>query len=233
MKGVTNMLKKIIPNYSIKWLTMIIIVNTIAYNGSRLITSGKKHYNASLWIDSQIPMINWMIVIYLGCYIFWIVNYILAVREDKETARNFALSDMFAKMICFIIYVVFPTTMRRPDIVGTGIFDNIINFVYQVDPADNLFPSLHCLASWICYLGVKDLKSVPRWYKNASMIMAILVFISTLTVKQHVLIDVVGGVLIAEVCYSLCHMHDIVYNIKFKGRKKSVCFHKHLPRISL
>lgn len=208
------MLKKVFPDYAVKWLSLILLVNTITYNGSRLLTTGRKHYNVSGWLDSQIPMINWMIVVYLGCYAFWVVNYILVVREDKETARQFALIEMTAKMICFVIYVVFPTTMTRGTVTGNGIFDIAIQFVYQIDPADNLFPSLHCLVSWICYLGVKDLKSVPDWYKKVSMIIAFLVFISTVTVKQHVIVDVIGGVLVAEGCYILFHMPKIIFDTK-------------------
>lgn len=74
----------------------------------------------------MIPALNWTIIIYFGCYIFWIVNYILATRENKDKAMQFALSDIYAKVFCFICYVIFPTTMVRPEVVGDGIFDNAV-----------------------------------------------------------------------------------------------------------
>ena len=73
-------------------------------------------------------------------------------------------------------------------------------FVYSVDAADNLFPSIHCLVSWLCYAGVRGKRSVPVWYQRASCVMAVLVCVSTVTTKQHVLVDVAGGVLLAEAC---------------------------------
>ena len=30
-----------------------------------------------------------------------------------------------------------------------------MRFLYQVDAADNLFPSIHCLTSWFCYIGIR------------------------------------------------------------------------------
>ena len=69
--------------------------------------------------------------------------------------------------------------------------------------ADNLFPSIHCLVSWFCFLGIKDQKRIPTWYKGVSFTLAVLVFLSTIFTKQHVLVDVAGGVILAQVCFIL------------------------------
>ena len=74
-------------------------------------------------------------------------------------------------------------------------------WLYSIDAADNLFPSIHCLVSWFCYIGIRDRKEIPEWYKQVSLGIAVLVFISTLLTKQHVLVDVAGGVLLGTVCF--------------------------------
>ena len=74
-------------------------------------------------------------------------------------------------------------------------------FLYSVDAADNLFPSIHCLVSWFCFIGLRGKKEIPFWYRAFSCFFAILVFLSTLTTKQHVIWDVAGGVLLAEICF--------------------------------
>lgn len=73
-----------------------------------------------------------------------------------------------------------------------------MKFLYWVDDADNLFPSIHCLVSWFCYIGIRGRKEIPKWYQNCSCATAIIVFLSTLTTKQHVIVDIIGGVVIAE-----------------------------------
>jgi membrane-associated phospholipid phosphatase len=79
----------------------------------------------------------------------------------------------------------------------------LMRFLYWVDSPDNLFPSIHCLTSWMCYIGIRGRRNIPLGYRIFSCLMAIAVFISTLTTKQHVLVDVVGGVLLAEGCYMI------------------------------
>ena len=76
-------------------------------------------------------------------------------------------------------------------------------WLYSVDAADNLFPSIHCLVSWFCYIGIRGRKEIPVWYQRTSLGIAVLVFISTLLTKQHVLIDVAGGVLLGSVCFQI------------------------------
>jgi membrane-associated phospholipid phosphatase len=87
----------------------------------------------------------------------------------------------------------------------------MVKFVYGVDSASNLFPSIHCLVSWFCFIGIRKSKKIPLWYKVFSCIFAILVCASTQFTKQHYLIDVVGGILIAELCFYLTN-HTQIYN---------------------
>ena len=107
------------------------------------------------------------------------------------------------KVICLLFYLFLPTTNVRPEITGTGIFDMLLNFLYTIDSADNLFPSIHCLVSWFCYAGLRDRKEVSVAYKNFSLIFALLVCVSTLVTKQHVIVDVIAGVGFAELTWQI------------------------------
>lgn len=194
---------KLIPR--IMWIPLFLTLacNAIAYNGSRLLTTDRPHYNLSNNLDEQIPFIPWMIIIYLGCYIFWIVNYVIGCRQEKEEAFRFIGADLVAKLVCLVCFLVFPTTNTRPVIEGNSIWDELMRILYRIDAADNLFPSIHCLTSWFCFIAVRGNKNVAGWYKAASLLMALSVCVSTLTTKQHVMIDVIAGVALAEGCYLL------------------------------
>ncbi len=52
-------------------------------------------------------------------------------------------------------------------------------------------------------IAVRKQNKIPAWYKALSVVMAILVFVSTLTTKQHVIVDVVAGMLLAEFGYMI------------------------------
>jgi hypothetical protein len=53
-----------------------------------------------------------------------------------------------------------------------------MSFLYSVDTASNLFPSIHCLVSWFCFIGIRGNQKIPLWYRAFSFVAAILVFIS-------------------------------------------------------
>ncbi|MCI5855957.1 MAG: phosphatase PAP2 family protein [Agathobacter sp.] len=198
-----EIIRNLIPYDMVIPLITTLIMNTLAYNGSRLITTGMHHYNLSNAFDDHIPVVPWTVTIYLGCYIFWIVNYIIGCRQEKKTAYRFLAADFFAKIVCMICFVLFPTTNTRPDITGMSVWDEVLRFVYRVDAADNLLPSIHCLTSWLCYIAVRRNDKIPRWYKNSSLVIAVLICVSTLTTKQHVIWDVAAGVMLAEISYQL------------------------------
>lgn len=192
---------QIIPK--IMWLPLFLslICNSIAYYGSRLLTMDRVHYNLSNRFDEQIPFVPWTVAIYLGCYVFWIVNYVIGCRQQKEKAFRFISADFFAKLVCMLCFLIFPTTNTRPIVEGASLWDEWIRLLYRVDAADNLFPSIHYLTSTFCFIAVRENGSVPKWYRGVSFLIAASVCISTLTTKQHVMIDVIAGVMLAEGSY--------------------------------
>lgn len=195
--------KPLIPKYSIVPLIFVAVWNQVLYSGAMIITKNWTHYNMETSLDRKIPFLPWTLSIYFICYLFWIINYILCARQEKKRAYQFFRAEIVAKLICFFCFLLIPTTNVRPEVVGNGIWEKGMRFLYGVDGASNLFPSIHCLVSWFCYIGIRGQKEIPKWYRVFSFLMANAVFLSTLTTKQHVLADVIGGVLLAEICYRL------------------------------
>lgn len=203
MRKLWKTITAIIPEYGIIPVTLAFLFNSLVYGGARLIAGNWKHYNVESSLDRLIPFVPQTIVIYLGCYIFWIVNYILIARQDERSVREFFAGDFLSRCVCFVIYLVFPTTNIRPLTDGYGFWGDAMAWLYSVDAADNLFPSIHCLVSWFCFIGIRGRKEITVWYRGASCMMAALVFLSTLTTKQHVLLDVFGGIILAEICFQI------------------------------
>ena len=198
----------ILPKFCIGPLIFTVVLNFSVYWGSRLIRNafGIPLHQIGTSLDQKIPVWYPMVLIYFGCFAFWIVNYIYNARISKEHCYRFLAADWIGKAVCFIFYVVYPTTNIRPEIVGDGLFPWLMRFLYWVDTPDNLFPSIHCLVSWICYIGLRGNKKVPLWYRVFSCIFAILVFWSTLATRQHVIYDVIAGVALAEIGYFISGM---------------------------
>jgi len=190
-----------IPKVMIVPLIVSATWNSITYFGSRMLTTNWNHINAEMFFDAKIPFVPWTVFIYLSCYIFWVANYVLGCRQDREEAFRFISADFFAKTICLLCFLIMPTTNVRPEVMPEGIWNQIVIHLYNTDAADNLFPSIHCLTSWFCYIAVRKNEKIPKLYVWFSLLYAISVCISTLTTKQHVIIDVIGGVGLAEGSY--------------------------------
>ncbi len=201
MGRIRKRLSGLVPVYGIFPLIMAVTVNTAVYGGSRMIAGEWHHYNIESPLDRLVPFWPPSVLIYLGCYLFWAVNYVLIARQGKKEVCQFFTADFLSRMVCLVFFLVFPTTNIRPELAQDGLWNWLMGFVYSVDAADNLFPSIHCLVSWFCYIGIRGKKEIPAWYRGASCVMAVLVCISTLTTKQHVLVDVFGGVALAELCF--------------------------------
>ena len=187
--------------YSICALLFALLCNQISFQGSRLVSFWRQHYNFTVPFDSEVPFLSWTILVYVGAFLFWALNlYYISLLEREHSDRLFC-ADVISKIASFLFFVIIPTTYVRPEITGTTLFDDGMRFIYWIDRGDNLFPSIHCSMSWLCWIGLRGKKNVPLGYRIFSLVFAIAVCISTLTTKQHVFVDTIGGIVLAEISW--------------------------------
>ena len=190
--------------YAFVSTVLTMITNQIVYQGSKLINLHMKAWDISLPVDNSFRLIPWTIAIYVGSYFFWFVTYFLiALQDDRKTANRFFAMVHFGKLVCLVFFLVFPTTanLRPEEVVDTSFWADFVRFIYSADsPAVNYFPSMHCMASWFCFIGVRRNKDFHPVAKIIVLLCAVAVFISTITTRQHVLVDIPGGIIIAELC---------------------------------
>ena len=192
-------------NESYFWisLSLMLVSNVGIFQSSHLLTKNCHHFSLALPVDSALPFIPWTISIYFGCFLFWFAIYRLIARLSREQADRFFCANLLGKSVCLFVFLLFPTAIRRPEVNGTTAWDTLMRFLYWIDPGDNIFPSLHCMIAWLCWVGIRGNRQVPLPWRIMTLIMAMLVCLSTLTTRQHVLMDVFGGILLSEFCYYL------------------------------
>ena len=130
-------------------------------------------------------------------------HYILLARQEKKEVYHFFFSLALSKIVCMAFFLLLPTTNTRPAVELEGFWNQMMIFLYSADAADNLFPSIHCLESWLCFAGIRNRRGTSLRLQAFSGVAAVLICASTLLTKQHVLIDVIGGVALAELCFYL------------------------------
>jgi len=193
-------LEKILPSFARLPILLVVLFNmTIYYLLPIILTDNIKRYDLSLTIDKKLPFVPFFLLFYVLAYLQWIGSYVYHCRESRQLCYRMTMADMIAKFLCMLCFIFLPTQIVRPEIMGNGIFEMGTQFIYDVDKPINLFPSIHCLESWICFRTSLMMKKKNLYYITAQGIFSLLVFASSVLIKQHFVIDIPAGILAVEI----------------------------------
>lgn len=207
-------LGNILPSDRLFAVLCCLLLNSLIYWGAQTFTADWPHLDMTTALDRRIPVVPAWTVIYVAAFPFWAVSYVVMARgRNWYTIMS---AEVLAKLVCGVIFFLMPTTNQRPLLTDEP-FGWLLQLIYEMDAATCLFPSIHCLESWICFAGLRTRKEFPGAVRWGSLIFAVLVCVSTLTTYQHVLADVFAGVLLAEGSIQLA------YRLHF-GKRLERCF---------
>lgn len=145
-------------------------------------------------LDRAIPFLPWTIWIYFSFFVF-IGSTVFRV-EDRLFWR-FIIASSLAATIAWTIVLVFPITFDRPDpaLIQGELYQRLYTLVHDADPSHITFPSLHVGVTWICNFLLWN-----RSGRGLRIALGVGISLSTLFTKQHLVIDVIGGVVLALFC---------------------------------
>ena len=199
MKRILAFYDWLIPRYARKPLLAVVIMNFLCYYIPKAFESKRTDLHMiSTALDDALPRIPAFILIYVLAYVQWVVAYIVITRDSRVHCCRFVSGELSSTIIAMIILLAYPTTFVRPPVEVTNFTTWVMSLIYKSDTPTNLFPSMHCVASWFCFRGSLGLKKMPKWYAWAQGFFSLLVFASVLLVKQHVWPDILGGIAVAE-----------------------------------
>ena len=191
----------LIPVRSRGPLLAALVCQAAVYWGAKALTAGWRHYDMTTALDRAVPLLPWTVVIYGLAYLFWAANYIFVARQGGRQAFRLLAADLLGKLVCLAVFLLLPTANVRPEIPADAPFGGWLALLYAADTPEGLFPSLHCFNSWLCWTGVRGREDVPAGYRAFSLVFALAVALSTMTTKQHVLADVIGGLALGELSW--------------------------------
>lgn len=189
---------KIIPKYARVPLLLCAVVQFLAYYVPRALPRLPYVVDMATPLDRMISVAPVWIVAYVGAYLYWVAGYFLIARVSPAVCRSFFRADWIGKLVAFLCFVFLPTCLPRAEIADGGVFGWTLRAIYAADAPDNLFPSLHCSVSWLIARQMGTLAAFRPAVKAVSFAFAILVCLSTLYTGQHVIADVIGGILLSE-----------------------------------
>ena len=150
-------------------------------------------------IDHMIPFVPAFVIPYLAWFV-WVpfVLVVLLFEDEKEFIRSSHM--LMIGMTLFLLFSAFiPTRLFiRPyaDPNG-GFFMFLLSCLYGADTPTNVFPSIHvyntCATLYSILISKAELFQ-RKWFRIFAIILTILICLSTMFIKQHSIIDVIGAI---------------------------------------
>ena len=128
---------------------------------------------------------------------------VLVAVRDWHRVNITLFAALIACLVAYVTYLALPIAFPRPAL-GEGLADRVLAAEYAADfsPGANKLPSLHVTFAWLVALASRG-QRLGRIGDVALFGLAAAISVSTLLVKQHILIDVAAGTLLAFTAYAL------------------------------
>lgn len=146
--------------------------------------------------DRALPTWPIFVVPYLSFLPLVFILMPLLLWRNEKLFRLFTFSVLIAQVVMNICYLLIPATLVRPDLQGSDIFTVLLrDVVWVIDQPLNTFPSNHVALS---VLAIVVLAMLPQGLKRFWLLQLwlALVAVSTLLTHQHVISDLISGVIL-------------------------------------
>ena len=171
-----------ILNYYLIWLPFIMVyqvTNRFHLFEPRLLPMSR--------LDEAIPFLSWTIPVYVS-YLVYTFVVITRSRDDDEVRQIFVFTHI-QLAVAALFFIFFPVTYPREGFYYTEKVTSMFNgFWLMFDEPNNCFPSLHTM---LCLTAIRYSMDKPgKWLYCA---WGALIIATTLTCKQHYVIDIAGA----------------------------------------
>lgn len=164
-------------------------------------------------LDDVIPFCEYFIIPYISWFLYIAVAcmFVLLKGTDSEYIK-LGISLILGMSLSLTICMIYPNglNLRPDDFPRQNIFSHLVSLIYSSDTSTNVFPSIHVFNSLAIHISISKLKALEnyKWVKNSSLILCILICLSTVFLKQHSVLDVLGAVILTLVLYIAIYALD-------------------------
>lgn len=215
-------LKAIIKKYSHIWTALyIVLYGPWFYLLEQKVT---KYHLIHVPLDDKIPFCEYFIIPYYLWFLFVGVTFVYFFFASKKEYYEFC-AFMFIGMTMFlIICTVWPNGLNlRQDISARdNFFAGLVRGLYKTDTSTNVFPSMHVFNSLGCLIALLKSEKLKKHtiIKIFVTILTISIVLSTMFLKQHSVIDVIGAFVLAGIMYLLVYVPDWSKKFSMKSKKE-------------
>lgn len=162
--------------------------------------------------DDVVPFVDWFVIFYVLWYPLLIAVGLLLLIKDKAAYERYFLMIMIGFTSSTIFFWILPNgqNLRPESFASDNIFTKVISMLYASDTNTNVLPSMHVYGSLCAMIAVIDSDRVDNlWIVGGVSLLAILISASTVLIKQHSVLDIVGAVILCVPLYLTIYFRRI------------------------
>jgi len=204
-------IKKI--TYALLPFLLVAIMQTVTYWGNQIYAEangiiGVDYSFIFINFNNSVPFLAWTVYPYTIAFPFWVLSFFYIGYRSKKNMYSLLAVIVVTFTLSGLFYFFFQSDVQawretsglfgRSDLNFT---ESFVMTIYNAAGPRNALPSYHCLMSWFCILGARLDKKMPIIPKIIIWTLGIAICISTQTLKQHYIIDLIAAIALGEVFF--------------------------------
>jgi len=195
MKFIKTFLKKYPAILYAAWLPLYIGLFLLV---QQIITPESGYVAAYLPIDDLIPFRPWFIVFYFLWFPFMAITGFYLLFTDGQALKRNMVCLGWGFFAVLALYFIIPSGQDLyPAAYGQDFFSRLVQWVHGFDSNVNVFPSGHVMGAVVTQFAIFDSARLRKWWILVpTTLLATLICVSTVFVKQHSVIDLIASALL-------------------------------------
>ena len=196
------------PEYKHLWLLLFWPIYIARYLLVENLNPAAAYHPIHCALDDVIPFQEGFLILYALWYVFIVGMHLYTLLYDVKSYKIYTKFLLISLGISSIIFLIYPSCqeLRPAEFPRDNLLTRIVSILYTVDTNTNVFPSEHAIGALAVLAAAIHTDSLRTPGKiTAIAILAVLIGLSTVFLKQHSILDVLAALPICAVAYLLCY----------------------------
>lgn len=206
------------PQYRHLWWLLFWPVYLLRYFLIELFNPARSYHVMHCFLDDRIPFREGFLVFYVCWYFFIVGIHLYCLLYDADTFRRYSKFLCISIAMSTVSFLLYPScqNLRPAEFPRDNLLSRTVGLIYAVDTNTNVFPSEHVIGAVAALAAAAHTERLRRPDRLAVLsLLTVLICASTLFLKQHSVLDVLGALPICAIAYRICY------------EKRG--YHEHLP----
>lgn len=206
-----SLFKNFLSKYKHAWVLLYFFVYMVWFIALENNTT-RDFVSVKILLDDYIPFNELFVIPYLLWFAYVAIAVLYFLFNSKEEFYRYIAFLFIGMTISLIIYSVWPNMQNlRPNLDNLGrdnVFLRLIAYIYKTDTPTNVCPSIHVYNTIGTHIAISKNTSLRnnKLIHKSSFVLAVLICLSTMFLKQHSAFDSICSIVLAAVMYTAIYL---------------------------